>query len=134
MSSTKLGLALVWSLNGLLEKSLLAHTTPQGYATTKAVCVAASYLATAGPRSLDLALLLDARAWVLVLVSFVNTPLYARIARDENPAIALPVVVALSQALRLVWMSLFFAGHEWRARQLLGVAFAITGSLCIGGG
>jgi hypothetical protein len=69
----------------------------------------------------------------LVLVSFVNTPLYARIARDENPAIALPVVVALSQALRLVWMRLFFAGHQWRARQLIGVAFAIIGSLCMGG-
>lgn len=118
-------------MNGLLEKSLLNGRSPTAFATTKALCVAVSYM-VAQPSDLDLSLLKMPQTWLLVVVSIFNTPLYAYIAKHENPAMTLPFIVACSQALRLLWMSLFFQYDPWTPKRLVGVVLAIAGGLCLG--
>lgn len=131
MLQDKLALATLWSFNGLVEKYLLATRSPQAFATTKALCVAAGYV-VARPDTIDLTLLQDPRSWLLIAISLFNTPLYARIAKNENPALALPVVAACSQIMRLVWMHLLLGNVAWTTRKLCGVFLVIAGGWCIG--
>lgn len=132
MLAQKLALAMLWSLNGLLEKSLLGSRSPQAFATTKALSVATVYL-TMQPGTVDVSLLREPAAWLIVFISLCNTPLYAHICAHENPALSLPSIVATSQMLRLVWMTLFWEHDPWTLRRLAGVTLVISGSLCLGG-
>lgn len=116
-------LACLWSLNGPLEKRLLASVSPDAYASTKALAVSFGYLCTRRP--LDLSIFANPLAWLLLLVSMLNTPIYARVIRAEDPAIALPFIAATSNALRLVWRRALFDGPALTQKQLVGVAFAM---------
>lgn len=127
MLAEKMALASLWSMNGLMEKYLLIDRSPASYATTKALCVAFGYLTTQ-PDGVDMSLLRDPRAWVLILVSLFNTPLYARIAKYENPAISLPIVAAASQILRIFWMYLLGGGGDvLNFSKVTGVLLVIAG-------
>lgn len=127
----KASLAVLWSLNGPLEKHLLQAVSPDAYAATKALCVSLNYLIMRQTVRFDM--LKHPVAWVLVLISTLNTPTYARIVRHENPAVALPFVAAASHLLRLVWMQCYmhWVAHEHSqvitGRQFVGAAFVILG-------
>lgn len=121
----KSSLALMWSMNGLIEKELLQRHSPDAYAATKALCVTAGYLLTRQP--IDVTFLSEPTAWVLFITSMLNTPVYARIAQQENPAVSLPIVVAISQLLRLLWSTLFFKNIDWTYNKLVGTLLVILG-------
>ena len=126
----KTALAVLWSVNGPVEKVLLRRHSPDAYATVKAFCVSAGYLLARRP--VDVAILSNPWAWVLVAVSMLNTPIYARLLRHEDPALALPLVAASSHVLRLAWSHLFLAATPaLTARQLAGVVAVVGGGLLL---
>lgn len=104
----------------------MATVSPDAYATTKAVCVAAGYVFARRP--MDMSLLTRVEVWLLVLVSLANTPVYARLVASADPSTALPLVAALANLLRLVWVSVLTpvdAAAIFTSRR-------ITGLFCIG--
>ena len=115
-------LACIWSLNGPLEKQLLQSITPAAYASTKALAVSFGYICTRQP--LDVHIFLHPVAWVLLLISMLNTPIYARLVRTEDPSVVLPIVSAASNALRIIWRRAFFDADALSYKQLLGVMLA----------
>lgn len=72
-------LALIWSAGGPLEKKILQDFQPDVYATTKALSVTVGYVIARQP--VDFSLFKSPYAWILLLMSMCNTPLYARIVK-----------------------------------------------------
>jgi uncharacterized membrane protein len=119
-------LAVLWSLNGVVEKSLLQNHSPNAYAATKSLCVAATYLVCRQP--IDVSILKHYAAWILIFISVANTPLYAQIAKQEDVAYALPIVSALSNVLRLVWCRLLF-DTSVSPKNLIGFVCILVGGV-----
>jgi hypothetical protein len=122
-------MACLWSLNGPIEKRLLATHHPDALATTKALVVSTSYLLARRP--VDLSLLRNPLAWVLMLVAMLNTPLYARIVRDENPATVIPMLAAFSHVLRLGVAQFVLGQDVMDAPRLCGIVMIIVGGLLL---
>ena len=107
-----------------MEKYLLQTYSPDAYACTKALCVSYSYLLLRQP--IDLTILQHPSSWLLIVVSMLNTPIYARLARDENLALTIPIVAATSNLLRMLWYYFFF-DKDLETRHLCGFIFIVIG-------
>ena len=117
-------LAVLWSLNGPTERTLMQHFSPAVYAKAKALAVGATYLASPGVSWDDTRQIFRLPAmWVLFIVSLVNTPLNAFIIKHGRPAIQLPLAQVLSNLLRAVWWSLLLS-KPLTAKQYLGIFWA----------
>lgn len=120
----KVLLACMWSLNGPLERRVLDTCHPDAYAATKALAVTIAYAISRRP--IDPGVLAHPAAWLLVAVSSLNTPVYARVVARENPALVLPFVASLSHVVRLaVTWALERAAPT--PAQLLGFALVLVG-------
>ena len=116
-------LATLWSVNGPLEKQLLKGRQADGYATTKALIVAGTYLVSRRP--IDVSILRSPLAWVLFAVSVCNTPLYARIVQSRNASLVLPFVSTLANMLRLLWSRLIANEAPLTPRQWIAIALVL---------
>ena len=127
-------LAILWSLNGPLEKRLMQQqiVTAEEYAATKALCVTLGYAVARKPIRLG-AMLSHPAAWVLVIVSTLNTPVYANVVATEHPATALPIVAATSHILRLLWMQLAMRGDAppLTVHNMCGIVLVVAGGFLL---
>ena len=122
-------LAVVWSVGGPLEKRVLHERSADAYATTKALVVSAGYLLSRRP--IDVSIMRSPLAWILCLLSIVNTPLYARIVKQRDPSLVLPFVSTLSSVLRLGWMRFDPNVDPLTVKQWMGIVLVLLGGALV---